>query len=147
MSNNFKLGVFTTIIGVIYFIMAIRIPLAPMGDPMGPKYFPIGLGATMSISGVAMLFIGYFERKAASNESNTHNNKNYILIIIAVVISLAYAALFYKLGFLIATMLFLGSLMFVINGKQAWLTNIIITVIFTVGIQLVFERIFLIALP
>jgi putative tricarboxylic transport membrane protein len=71
MPTNFKIGLFATIVGGIYFIMAIRIPIAAIGDPMGPKYFPIGLGAIMLIAGVVLLIKGYLEHAAVPGKMET----------------------------------------------------------------------------
>ncbi|MDK2885129.1 tripartite tricarboxylate transporter TctB family protein [Pseudothermotoga sp.] len=41
--------------GVMYIITTLGLPRAPVGNPMSPLYFPIGLGILMSVLGFLML--------------------------------------------------------------------------------------------
>ncbi|UHA60770.1 tripartite tricarboxylate transporter TctB family protein [Metabacillus litoralis] len=53
------------------------------------------------------------------------------LIGITVLLGVGYAFIFEIIGFLFSTVLFLGALLFVVNGKQKWKVNLIVTVCFS----------------
>ncbi len=130
--------------GIIYTIASLKLPRAPVGDPMGPIYFPLGLGIFMAVLGALMLITS---KKDDSARHENFQKKNFTIVIIIVALGIAYSFLFNKLGFIASTLLFLLALLFLINGPKSWLKNILISVIFTVGIWLLFERVFLITLP
>ncbi|WP_148866907.1 tripartite tricarboxylate transporter TctB family protein [Thermosediminibacter litoriperuensis] len=60
---------------------------------------------------------------------------------------LVYAVIFNHAGFIISTMLFLGSILFMVNGKAGWIRSAVIATVFTLTIWLAFEKILMINLP
>jgi putative tricarboxylic transport membrane protein len=50
-------------------------------------------------------------------------------------------------GFIPSTLVFLGAMLFLINGSRAWKLNAVITLGFTFGAWYVFVRLFQINLP
>ncbi len=131
--------------GIIFTIVSLRLPRAPVGDPMGPIYFPLGLGMLMSIIGFLMLISRKSEE--TNHSSRKLSKKALYTILLTVALGIMYAFIFNRLGFAVSTLIFLGTLLFIINGPKKWLTNISATVLFTVGIWYLFEKIFLITLP
>jgi putative tricarboxylic transport membrane protein len=149
MNSKITIGAIAIIVGIFYSIKAFQIPLVTMGNPMGPKYFPIALGIAMVVLGIIMFSLGIKEGKSIEKSAETEpKDKNYSRIIVAtIVMGIIYTLIFYKIGFVISTLIFLGFLLFMINGVKSWKTNLIITIAFTFGVAYAFEKIFLISLP
>ncbi|ABV32611.1 MULTISPECIES: tripartite tricarboxylate transporter TctB family protein [Pseudothermotoga] len=128
--------------GVMYIITTLGLPRAPVGNPMSPLYFPIGLGILMSVLGFLMLI-----RTEGSKVRKEVPKRSYFMILTILCACFAYAMLFKIIGFVASTMLFLVGLLFLLNGYKKWLINIIVAISYTFGIWYVFEKIFMISLP
>jgi len=150
MNPNLIVGVVACIIGAIYTIQAFYLPKAPIGNPWSPIYFPAALGIIMLICGLG-LFLSEIKKGTHQNKekNKTHrkNKKTIILIILTVVFGLIYAFIFEKFGFVVSTTLFLGVILFLVNGKRKWITNIIVSVVFSGSIWYVFGKLLGISLP
>ena len=68
-------------------------------------------------------------------------------IIFTIVFALVYALLFEPLGFLISTILFLGAVLFLINGFKHWFQNILVTIIFSAIAWYTFSQLLDVSLP
>jgi xanthine/uracil permease len=55
MTWNFLTGLFAVIIGVVYGWQAWTLPRAMFGDPIGHLIYPVILGITMTILGLALV--------------------------------------------------------------------------------------------
>lgn len=130
--------------GVVYTVASLKLPRAPVGDPMGPIYFPLGLGMLTILLGGLMLTT---TKKDDSTHHEKFQKKNVEMILIVVALGIAYSFFFNKLGFIPSTLLFLAALLFLMNGLKSWIKNILISLLFTVGIWFLFEKVFLITLP
>lgn len=149
MNGNLIVGIASTTVGIIYSINAMTIPKAAVGNPLAPIYFPLGIGVLMGVIGVILIVQSLARGNSLSaNEKRTSKDKGYPkLIAITVAICLVYAFIFNRAGYLVSTLLFLGSILFLVNGRKGWLVNILVTVIFTFGIQYLFEKVLMIGLP
>lgn len=120
------------LISSIFLISSFAIPKATLGNPNGPLYFPVGLSILMLVLSVVYLFN---ELKTL----NEHNGKIQALfqgramklIGVTAALGVVYSFIFETLGFLISTIIFLGCLIFYVNGMKKWLVNIIVTVAFS----------------
>lgn len=74
-------------------------------------------------------------------------NRTSFLIISTLILAIIYAFVFEKIGFLISTILFLGALLFVLNGRKKWVTNIVVSVIFSISAWYVFSQLLHVSLP
>ncbi len=63
------------------------------------------------------------------------------------VLGILYANIFYKIGFIYSTLIFLGGILFLVNGIRGWKANISVTVVFTLAVWYIFQKLFLIQLP
>lgn len=120
------------LISGIFLISSFAIPKATLGNPNGPLYFPIGLSILMLVLSVVYLF----------NELKTLNEQNekiqalfqgrtMKLIGVTIALGVVYSFIFERAGFLVSTMIFLGCLIFYVNGVKKWLVNIVVTVVFS----------------
>ncbi|MCF6411369.1 tripartite tricarboxylate transporter TctB family protein [Pseudalkalibacillus salsuginis] len=136
------------IISGIFLIASFNVPKANLGNPNGPLYFPIGLSALMLI-----FCIGYFFQEL----KNLQKEDDYIrlliagrtpkLILVTVLLGIGYAFIFEQTGFLIATILFLGALLFFINGVKKWKANIIVSLCFSFITWYAFSQLLGVSLP
>ena len=133
--------VFTVIIAAVYLYATTLIPSLEIGDPLGPKAFPRLLGITLLIAAGLLLLEIWKERKAAKPAPGEELAAwRYAGIIIGVTVwtGLYYAA-FDKLGYIIATVLYLLPLMAWFN-RGKWVANVLTTVLFAVGSYIMFVK-------
>ncbi|WP_078433192.1 tripartite tricarboxylate transporter TctB family protein [Metabacillus halosaccharovorans] len=129
-----KMGmpVFLILVSCLFLVGSFNLPKANLGNPNGPLYFPIGLSFLLLIFSVLYLFQ---ELKTLNKENKKITlmlaGRTPKLIGLTVLLGVGYAFIFEIIGFLFSTVLFLGALLFVVNGKQKWKVNVIVTVCFS----------------
>lgn len=150
MRPNALVGLIAIVFGVIYGVQAYHLPQAPIGNPMAPIYFPLGLGVLMALFG-AILFITEAHKGLNSDDKSkrpkfhAHSIK---LISIVVGLCLIYTAIFDYAGFVFSSLLFLMSMLTIINnGKSKIMINSAISLCFSFGMWYVFMHVFQISLP
>ena len=144
-------GVAALIFGILYTYQAHNLPRASIGNPMAPVYFPFALGVLMILFGVYLTALalkdGEFtelKKRASSFKGFDYTAKT---IAVTCAVSIVYARIFNHVGFVLATIFFLGSILFKINGKAQWKTNSLVAIIFSVSVYMLFSRVFGIYLP
>lgn len=150
MRPNAWVGLVSIVFGTVYGIQAIQLPRAPIGNPMAPIYFPLGLGVLMTLFG-AILFITEAckglnsDDKSKRPKFHAHSMK---LISIVIGLCLLYTVMFDYAGFVFSTLFFLMSMLVIINnGKSKVFQNAIIALCFSFGMWYVFVKVFQISLP
>ncbi|QQK78937.1 tripartite tricarboxylate transporter TctB family protein [Salicibibacter cibi] len=140
--------IFFITISLIYLIMIFQLPSALLGDPYAPRYFPTIVAAGILVFAVIDL-INVRTENVETNEDLAALIKKDSLKIIGVILALCvgYALIFEWLGFLIATLLFLGALMFYLNGYRRWVLNLTVTLIFSFSSWYIFSQLLEISLP
>ena len=120
------------IISLTFLISSFSLPKATLGNANGPLYFPIGLSILMLVLSVIYLF-SELKTLRKENEKIRELFEGRVLKLIGVTIALGivYALIFEKVGFLISTIIFLGALLFYINGVKKWMVNIIVTIAYS----------------
>ncbi|WP_455663261.1 tripartite tricarboxylate transporter TctB family protein [Pradoshia sp.] len=120
------------IISLTFLISSFSLPKATLGNANGPLYFPIGLSILMFVLSVIYLF-SELKTLNKENEKIRELFEGRVLKLIGVTIGLGivYALIFEKVGFLISTMIFLGVLLFYMNGVKKWMVNIIVTIAYS----------------
>lgn len=145
---NLLAGLISTIIGIIYTIMSITLPNATIGNPIEPKIFPMLLGVGMTICGIILTIMEgrkkTVTKKTKNDQGLSHDTK---LIIYTCIVTLAYALLFEPIGYVLSTIAFMSAMLFALNGKEKWKTNIIVSLSFSIGIYFLFLKLLSIPLP
>jgi putative tricarboxylic transport membrane protein len=145
-----------TVFGLLYTIAAIVMPKAAIGNPMAPKIFPLVLGIGLTVLGVLYTLKEYkiWQAEVAAGtikkitpEKQEVENKTNKLIKLTAAAGIGYAAVFEHLGYVISTILFIGIVMFALNGKKKWKTCVIVSVVFSVVVYLIFSNLLAIPLP
>ncbi|MDS9472615.1 tripartite tricarboxylate transporter TctB family protein [Sporosarcina pasteurii] len=145
---RFATPIFFMIVGFIYLIATLNLPKARLGDPNGPMYFPIIIAVLIIVSSAVYFFQEWKLRKEEFKEFQLIKEGRAPLYLIAtIVLMLIYTFLFERIGFLYATMLFLGGLMFLLNGRKRWIYNIIIAVAFSFITWYAFAELLQVSLP
>ena len=124
--------IFLILLSCLFLVGSFNLPKANLGNPNGPLYFPIGLSCLLLIFSILYLFQ---ELKTLNKENKKITlmlaGRTPKLIGFTVLLGVGYAFIFEIIGFLFSTVLFLGTLLFVVNGKHKWKVNVIVTVCFS----------------
>lgn len=143
-------GIIVTVFGIIYSFNAFKLPKAAIGDPMGPVYFPLGLGIALITLGIALTIRSDFSMIKPSIEfvkDQTPDDKKVTFMIVVTCISgMVYAVTFELFGFVIATSIFLMSILLMTNPKK-YIANTIISVVFSISVYVLFKFALGIPLP
>lgn len=145
-----KIGmpVLMILISLTFLIGSFAIPKATLGNPNGPSYFPIGLSVFMFILSVVYLFNELKTVKVFHGGiKDLLDKKTLRLIGITIILGVTYSFIFDRLGFLISTIIFLGLLLFYLNGLKKWLVNIIVTLSFSFITWYGFSQLLGVSLP
>ena len=132
----------TIIIAAVYFYATTLIPSLEIGDPLGPKAFPRLLGAALLISAGLLALEIWKEGKARAPEATPARPGEWrtVGVIAGVgVWTAVYYVLFEKLGYIVATTLYLLALMaWFHRGK--WMANALTAVLFSVLSYVMFVK-------
>ena len=129
---RFATPLFFMIVGFIYLVSTLNLPKATLGDPNGPMYFPLIIALLIIVSSGFYFFQEWKLRKEEFKEFRlVKEGKAPLYLIVTIVLMLIYTFLFERIGFLYSTILFLGGLMFLLNGRKKWIYNIVIAVAFS----------------
>ena len=118
----------------LYFWATEKLPSLEIGDPLGPKAFPRLLVVALLITAAILLYEIIKGRKPASASSvsltpGASREAAYIVVAGVVVWTFLYFLVFERLGYVIATSLYLLVLTsFLHRGK--WVTNVLTSVLF-----------------
>ena len=122
----------TVIVALVYLYATTLIPTLEIGDPLGPKAFPRLLGIALLIAAVLLLLEILKDRKAGVKPPPEGElaQWRYAGVIIAVSVwTCLYYAVFEKLGYILATAVYLLALMAWFN-RGKWVANVITAVLF-----------------
>ncbi|WP_209125077.1 tripartite tricarboxylate transporter TctB family protein [Alkalihalobacillus sp. BA299] len=140
--------IFFFIIGVGFLIGSLNLPKAKLGDPNGPLYFPILICILLTILSLVYFFQEWkVRRKEIEEVKLLVQGRTPKLIISTVILILIYTFLFERIGFLFSTVIFLGGLLFAVNGKKRWLQNILVSVLFSFISWYMFAKLLQVSLP
>ena len=146
MNNDMIVGLFSIFFSVSYTVAAWMLPSAPIGDPMAPNYFPLVVGILAALFSAALIMRGV-RKKDAVKKGRAPDAGHWFLIGGLICCCLGYAVILERIGFLSSTILFLGAMLFLVNGVKGWKANILTAVGFSAGVWYVFEKLFMISLP
>lgn len=132
----------TLVLAGIYFYATEQLPTLEIGDPLGPKAFPRLLGVGLVITAVVLLLEILRARKTASvarGDAHPRDRGAQLVVAGVAVWILCYFLVFEKLGFVIATTIFLIGLTSYFN-RGKWVANVSTSVLFCLGGYLMFTK-------
>ena len=119
----------TVIVALVYLYATTLIPTLEIGDPLGPKAFPRLIGIAMFFA-AGMLALEMWKARGKTVEEGDFDGRVLKVLGAIVVWTGLYYATFEKLGFIIATTVFLLPMMaWFYRGK--WVANIISSIAFS----------------
>lgn len=157
MNLNRITGIVITAFGVIYTVLSYNLPRAVIGKPMDPVIFPLILGIGMTLCGILLLLEKGKQKEGAPKVKEAKEAKKFTLkgmtqdtklIIFTCATGILYGLLFEPLGYVLSTIIFMGSLLFAVNdGIKKWKTNVLVAVGFSLCIYVLFYHFLGIPLP
>ncbi len=137
------IAICSILLALAYFYATFKIHSLDGGDPLGPKAFPILLGIGLVVTALLLLK----ETKSAKRqvqegeEELKEENRRLLLVIGGVVAWTAIFIIVFKpVGYIVSTAFYLFGLMAYFHPKQWWI-NAITSVLFTVGIYVLFGKV------
>lgn len=132
----------------VYFWATAQIPSLELGDPLGPKAFPRMLGVGLLIAAAMLLAEILRDRKTAKADgADAIKWERHHWVVVAVAVWTAiYIALFEPLGYMLATLIFLGGLTGYFN-RGRHLMNGLTCVLFVIISYVAFTKLLGVNLP
>jgi putative tricarboxylic transport membrane protein len=123
-----------------YFYATEQLPSLEIGDPLGPKAFPRLLGVALVITAIVLLveMVRAPRRPKLQRQPEENNRGAYLVIAGVVVWTFLFFLVFEKLGYVIATTIYLIALTSYFN-RGRWMTNVVTAVLFCVGSYWMFK--------
>ncbi|HXF67868.1 MAG TPA: tripartite tricarboxylate transporter TctB family protein [Burkholderiales bacterium] len=120
-------------VAAVYLYATTLIPSLEIGDPLGPKAFPRLLGVCLLIA-AGLLFVETWKERGRGEplaERPAARDYRHLWVVAAVVAwTAAYYAAFEKLGYVLATAVYLFALMAWFN-RGRWLANVLTSLLFS----------------
>lgn len=139
---------FFLLVGLGFLIGALALPKSNLGDPNAPIYFPVIISVFLIILSVSYFFQEWKRRKQEFKElKELLSGRTPFLLISSLIMMFIYSLLFERIGFLLTTIIFLTGLLFIVNGKKNWITNILVSVLFSFAIWYSFAILLQVSLP
>ncbi|WP_203247527.1 tripartite tricarboxylate transporter TctB family protein [Sporosarcina beigongshangi] len=123
------------LVGLVVVLESQKIPDSAYGSAVGPKIFPMWLGAILLILSLRLLY-ETFKYKSASATKEKFQYKKFAIILIGAIL---YAFTLEKLGYVISTFGFL-LIAFQTMERGRILRSILIAFAFSVGIYYLFSE-------
>ncbi len=132
----------TLIVVAVYLYATTLIPSLAIGDPLGPKAFPRLIGIGLLIA-AGLLFVEMWKERKASVPAPAAEgiwHVRYLWILLAVVVWTGlYYAVFTRLGYVVATTVYLLALMAWFN-RGKWIANVLTAVLYSALSYLMFVK-------
>lgn len=148
MRPNALVGFTAVFLGVAYGTMASGLRGHPSGN-QSVSLFPLGLGFLMTALGLLQVVLE--ARKGRPSPEGTPPAAlpapSLKPVLATAGLCLFYVFALESLGFLLSTAVFLGGLLFLVNGARAWKTNTALTLLFSLGAWFLSTRVFHLYLP
>ncbi len=132
---------FVVLLGAGYLWKAFRLENIDIGDPLGPRAFPILLGIIMTILGCSLLV----KPDAATSEEAPFGKASFTVAALAILLTL-YSLAIGTIGYPLSTFLFL-LLSSRILGEKIRPRGLALAVFISLGIFFLFTRVLDIPLP
>jgi putative tricarboxylic transport membrane protein len=134
------------LLAAVYLYATAQIPTLEIGDPLGPKAFPILLGIVLIVA-VILLFFETLKKDSAPVAKAPRGSLQHLWLIGGVTVWTAlYFGVFDRVGYLVSTTIYLLVMTAVFN-RGKWLANVLTSVLWSVGSYVLFVKILGVALP
>ncbi len=139
------------LLGMAFVIMTAALPQAAVGMPNAPKIFPFALGAVLLLLGAGLLVQQLAAIRGNTEETVNEHKPMFDIhskqIALTVLNGAIYGMLFGRLGYVLSTCIFLGFELLLFSGKRRWKMIILVSVIFSLTIYILFNKLLGVYLP
>lgn len=119
------------VIGILFFTEALKISDSAYGSSVGPKIFPMGLGAALIALSILLIIESYKSKPKEQHDSaESLSSPQYKRFFIILGSAIGYVLLLEPLGYLITTFVFL-LISFQVLEKGKWLNSLLIAAAFS----------------
>ena len=146
----------TLLLAGVYLYATEQLPTLQIGDPLGPKAFPRLLAIGLIVTAVALLFEILRARKKQTTTTPLHESgappsgqrdrRAYAVVSLVVVWTFLYFLAFERLGYVVATSIYVLVLMACFN-RGKWAANALTTLLFCAGSYYLFTALLGVTLP
>ena len=144
-------GLFAVALGGIYLIATLNLRQQTMGDPTGPKVFPLIVAILLIALGMLLLVKEARTPKEGRSILSFHftaeGKKVLIRILITSIAGIIYGFLLDPLGYLLSTTVFMLGIMFLVNSLALWKRNILVSIGFSLVTYIGFCTLLHLSLP
>ena len=146
---DLALGFITVALGIVILYLTTQISTVLVIDPIGSRGFGYFIGASFVIGGAAVALHRMrhwhdhgnrtvIPSEGAGDEPDVPVSTARPMIVIAA--TLIYTALLEPLGFLLATPLYLGFLLHIMQSRRPLLSRVVLPIVFTIVVYFVFAQ-------
>ena len=147
--NDAILGIFTIALSIFIIVVARSFPALP-GVPYGPDVFPTIIAGCMIFGGIILIIKGIRNlRKTGwfTLDPWAKSPRTYVTLGLIFSALLFYILFSENMGFLIASIIIIFSLLIWTRGRNRFISSFVIAVTFSVVIYLVFVKFMRVPLP
>lgn len=145
---NRRLGALLTLLAVVWLWLSLTyIPEVPTGGEPGPRAFPLALGISLGVLGVALALARPTGPPADGGLSSATPAPRTRMALGVFSLLVAYAFLLDKAGFILSTIALIVLAMTVLLRMRSWLLVAGLAVVFTFGCWVVFVSLLGVPLP
>jgi putative tricarboxylic transport membrane protein len=130
----------TLLLAGAYLYATEQLPSLDIGDPLGPKAFPrlLVLGLLITACFLLVEIVRGHRKTASETAAEPHHYRAYVVVAMAAAWTVIYFLAFERLGYVIATTIYLLVLMTYFN-RGKWLANTLTAVLFCLGSYFMFQ--------
>ncbi len=130
-----------------YLYATSRLPLLKSTDPMGPRVFPVLLGVALALGAVLLLVETIRGKKQVHKKESQDESQEHPKVLWAVLAwTIVFLLIFEPLGFVVSTALYVLPMMVCFNPKKWW-ANTMTSVLFPIGVYILFVKFLGVMLP
>jgi putative tricarboxylic transport membrane protein len=136
------------VVAALYFAAARQLRIPAFSDPIGPRTVPYLIAAGLCLAGLALVFEHFAmsrRGRSASQSAETGDGLTGVALFAGVLLA-GYYLVFERLGFVVATALFLILFLSFAN-RGRWLVNIAVALVFPIAAYLLLDTLFGARLP
>lgn len=149
MNTSMIMSVVVTMIGFVYTLSTFLLPDAKIGIANEPKIFPGILGVCLLVLGAILMVqeirLHVQESRSATKAKPAGDELKNILF--TLLNGLLYALLFERIGYVLATFVFLDIQLFIFRGMKTWKSTLLISLIFSLVAFFLFNSLMGVYLP
>ncbi|ATX67551.1 tripartite tricarboxylate transporter TctB family protein [Roseinatronobacter bogoriensis] len=128
-------GILLLVTSVLYLWLATNVRVPPLGDPIGPRFFPLGLGSLLLIFSALMLGSILWR---SSEQNDADNIPGQLQAWAVLMLLVGFVLVLPKAGFLLSSTAF-ATLVLTLIRFRSWPVNVLTAVLIAGSFHIVFR--------